>query len=154
MRCPRPFAPAYACARFVRKPGKCALRFPMAGRQFMDLHSAGLLTPALHAQTLSGIQGTVTDQAGLPIPNASVIITNKDTGVHRDTTTGTVGSYRLTDLNPGTYTVTVEKPGFKSAVQKDVFVQAAVNTTASVVLTVGDARETVEVVAPEISHSN
>ena len=45
----------------------------------------------------------------------------------------------------------MEKPGFKSSVQKNVFVQAAVNSTANIVLTVGDARETVEVIAPEIS---
>jgi hypothetical protein len=108
-------------------------------------------TPALHAQTLSGIQGTVTDQAGLPILNADVTVTNKDTAVRRDTTTGTVGSYRLTDLNPGTYTVTVEKLGFKSSIQKNVIVQAAVNSTANTVLTVGDTRETMEVVAPQIS---
>ena len=57
----------------------------------------------------------------------------------------------ITDLIPGTYTVLVEKPGFKSSVQKNVFVQAAAKSTANAVLTVGDARETVEVTAPEIS---
>jgi hypothetical protein len=151
MRCPRPFAPAHACARFVLNLGNARSAFRWLAASLWTSILLVFLTPALHGQTLSGIQGTVTDQAGLPIPNASVIITNKDTGVHRDTATGTEGSYHLTDLNPGTYTVTVEKPGFKSAVQKDVFVQAAVNTTASVVLTVGDTRETVEVLAPEIS---
>jgi hypothetical protein len=109
-----------------------------------------LSSSALNAQTLSGIQGTVTDQAGLPIPNAEITITNTDTGVRRNTTTGTVGSYRLTDLNPGTYTVIVENPGFKSSIQKNVFVQAAANSTANIVLTVGDARETVEVNASEM----
>src|SRR5437899_2369905 len=78
-----------------------------------------LSSPAVHGQTLSGILGTVTDQAGLPIPNAEITITNTDTGVRRNTTTGTVGSYHLTDLNPGIYTVTVEKQGFKSSVQKN-----------------------------------
>ena len=110
-----------------------------------------LSSPAVHAQTLSGIQGTVTDQAGLPIPNAEITIANTDTGVRRNTTTGSVGSYHLTDLNPGTYTVTVEKPGFKSSVQKNVFVRAAANSTANIVMNVGNARETVEVNAPEIS---
>ena len=110
-----------------------------------------LSSPAVHGQTLSGLQGTVTDQAGLPIPNAEITITNTDTGVRRNTTTGSVGSYHLTDLNPGTYTVTVEKPGFKSSVQKNVFVRAAANSTANIMMTVGNARETVEVNAPEIS---
>jgi hypothetical protein len=110
-----------------------------------------LSSPAVHGQTLSGIQGTVTDQAGLPIPNAEITIANTDTGVRRDTTTGAVGNYHLTDLNPGIYTVTVAKQGFKSSVQKNVFVRAAANSTANIVMTVGNARETVEVNAPEIS---
>jgi len=110
-----------------------------------------LSSSAVQGQTLSGLQGTVTDQAGLPIPNAEITITDTDTGVHRNTVTGSVGSYHLTDLNPGTYTVTVEKPGFKSSVQKNIFVRAAANSTANIVLTVGNARETVEVNAPEIS---
>ena len=105
----------------------------------------------LHAQSLSGIRGTVTDQSGSTISNAKVSIANADTGVRRDTETGTVGSYYITDLIPGTYTITVEKPGFKSSVLKNIFVQAAANSTANAVLSVGDARETVEVTAPEIS---
>src|SRR5215470_10599962 len=123
-----------------------------------ECQAAGLLiclllvsSPPVYGQTLSGIQGTVTDQAGLPIPNAEITITNTDTGVRRNTTTGTVGSYHLTDLSSGIYTVNVEKQGFKSSVQKNVFVQAATNSTANIVLTVGDARETVEVNASEIS---
>src|SRR5260370_1428712 len=71
--------------------------------------------------------------------------------LRRETETGKVGSYYITDLIPGTYTITVEKPGFKSSVLKNIFVQAAANSTANAVLSVGNARETVEVTAPEIS---
>ena len=109
------------------------------------------LSSTLHAQSLSGIRGTVTDQSGSTISNAKVSIANADTGVRRDTETTTAGSYYITDLTPGTYTVTVERAGFKSSVQKNVVVQAAAHSTANAVLTVGDARETVEVIAPEIS---
>ena len=109
------------------------------------------LSSTLHAQSLSGIRGTVTDQSGSTISNAKVSIANADTGVRRDTETTTAGSYYITDLTPGTYTVTVERAGFKSPVQKNVVVQAAAHSTANAVLTVGDARETVEVIAPEIS---
>src|SRR5438552_7225557 len=109
------------------------------------------LSSTLHAQSLSGIVWTVTDQSGSTISNAKVSIANADTGVRRDTETTTAGSYYITDLTPGTYTVTVERAGFKSSVQKNVVVQAAAHSTANAVLTVGDARETVEVIAPEIS---
>jgi len=108
-------------------------------------------TPTLHAQALSGIRGTVIDQSGSAVSNARVSVANTNTGVRRSTETSTAGSYYITDLIPGTYTVTVEKAGFKSSVQKNVVVQAAARSTANAVLTVGDARETVEVIAPEIS---
>ena len=90
-------------------------------------------------------------KAAQPFPGPRVTITNIDTGVRRIIESGSVGSYSITDLIPGTYTVLVEKPGFKSSVQKNVFVQAATKSTANAVLTVGDARDTVEVTAPEIS---
>ncbi len=105
----------------------------------------------MHAQTLSGIRGTVTDQSGLAVSDAKVSVDNEDTGVRRSTQTASAGNYYITDLIPGTYTVTVEKQGFKSSVQKNVSVQAATKSTANAVLTVGDTRETVEVTASQIS---
>jgi len=105
----------------------------------------------LHAQALSGIRGTVTDQNELAVSDARVSVANSDTGVRRNTETNTLGSYYITDLIPGTYSVTVEKPGFKSSVQNNVAVRAATNSTVNVVLAVGDTRETVEVTASPIS---
>src|SRR5712691_3656890 len=151
MRRPGPFAQAHSCVWFALKLGSALSALPWLAASLLTSILLLSSTSTLHAQTLSGIQGTVTDQAGLPIPNAEITITNTDTGVRRNTTTGTVGSYDLTDLNPGTYTVMVEKQGFKYSVQKNVFVQAAANSTANIVLTVGNARETVEVNASEIS---
>ena len=76
---------------------------------------------------------------------------NVDTGVRRNAESSSVGSYYITDLIPGIYTVTVEKPGFKSSVQKNVVVQAGMQSTANATLMVGDVSSTVEVIAPEIS---
>lgn len=108
-------------------------------------------TATLHAQVLSGINGTVSDQSGSAIPNASITIFNIDTGVRRSTESTSVGSYYVTDLIPGIYTVTVEKPGFNSSVQKNVVVQAGMQSTANAILMVGDVSSRVEVSAPEIS---
>jgi hypothetical protein len=151
MRRPGPFPKAPSCASFVPKTRSVRSALPRLAVFLLTPILLASCTPALRAQTLSGIQGTVTDQAGLPIPKAEITINNTDTGVRRNTTTGSVGSYHLTDLNPGTYTVMVEKPGFKSSAQKNLFVRAAANSNANIVLTVGNARETVEVNAPEIS---
>src|SRR5229473_5487884 len=63
-------------------------------------------------QALSGIQGTVTDESGASVPDAAVTVTNNGTGVVTRTTTSSVGSFTVTDLIPGTYTVKIEKQGF------------------------------------------
>lgn len=105
----------------------------------------------LRAQALSGINGTVTDPSGVAIPDAKVTITNNDTGVSRTAVTSSAGTYYITDLIPGAYTVKVEKPGFKSFVQKGVYVQAGTQSTANASLVLGAVTETVEVYASEIA---
>src|SRR5256885_9014315 len=76
----------------------------------------------LLAQALSGITGTVTDSTGAVVADAKVTITNNATGVVRTVATSSAGTYTITDLIPGTYTVSVEKTGFQTALTKGVVV--------------------------------
>src|SRR5690348_511612 len=80
--------------------------------------------PSLFGQATSGITGTVTDTSGAVVSDASVVATNNDTGVVSPTTTSSAGGFTLIDLNPGTYTVRVEKTGFQAFVTKSVVVEA------------------------------
>src|SRR5712671_749196 len=105
----------------------------------------------LRAQALSGINGTVTDPSGVPILDAKVTITNIDTHVARTTVTSSAGTYYITDLIPGAYTVRVEKAGFKTFVQNNVNVEAGTQPTANASLVLGAVTETVEVAASEIA---
>ena len=50
------------------------------------------------------------------MPNAKVTVTNTATSVASHTVTGSSGTYTVTDLIPGTYTVQVELAGFQTAV--------------------------------------
>src|ERR1700733_12237532 len=61
----------------------------------------------LWAQNISTAQlnGTVHDQTGAVIPNATVTITDDSKGFSRTTTTDAQGNYRLLLLPPGTYSV-------------------------------------------------
>jgi Carboxypeptidase regulatory-like domain len=104
-----------------------------------------------HGQALSGILGTVTDSTGAVVGGASVIITNRDTGVATHITTSAVGTYSVTDLTPGTYSVRVEKSGFKVALFSDVRVNVATKTTADAVLQTGGATDVVEVVGSGVA---
>jgi len=70
---------------------------------------------AAHAQFKASIQGTVMDPQGTAVPGAKVTIANQDTGVSRDTVASGEGFYRIGELPPGKYSVTVEAPGFKQA---------------------------------------
>jgi outer membrane receptor protein involved in Fe transport len=58
------------------------------------------------------VHGTVTDPSGAVVPNATVTLTNNGTGQARTTQTASNGSYTFTNLQPGSYTVTAEGPGF------------------------------------------
>src|SRR5260370_40639848 len=68
--------------------------------------SAGLRT-----QGLTGITGTITDDSGAVLPNASVTETNPPTNLGHKAVTTSEGTYVITDLIPGTYPVKVDTSG-------------------------------------------
>ena len=111
-----------------------------------------LIAPVrVQAQALSGMNGTVTDSSGAVVPGATVTVTNDATGVVTKTATTTAGTYSVTDLIPGTYTVRVEVTGFQAGVVKGVYVDVARRSTANLVLQPGSASEKVEVTASAIT---
>ena len=109
------------------------------------------IAPQVPAQTLSSITGTVTDSSGGSTPNAKVTITNVATGVAKTATVGSAGTYVVTDLIPGTYTVRVELPGFQTAIMNGVGVEVGKASTVNAVLQAGDVTQTVEVRADVIA---
>ena len=68
-------------------------------------------------ETRGSIVGTVTDAQAAVIPGAAVTVTNVGTNVGVRLTTNAGGYYEAPLLLPGSYTVTVEAPGFKKAVR-------------------------------------
>src|SRR5690242_1525204 len=60
------------------------------------------------------IVGTVTDTTGAAVPNASITITNTDTGIARTIASGDDGQYVAPDLHIGNYVVRVQATGFKA----------------------------------------
>jgi carboxypeptidase family protein/TonB-dependent receptor-like protein len=105
------------------------------------------LVTSAHAQFKAGIQGTVMDPQGNAAPNAKVTVTNQDTGLVRDTVASAEGFYRISELPPGKYTVTIEAPGFKTSTSKDVVVEAEQTRGFDVTLQVGAITEQVTVTA-------
>src|SRR4051812_2513376 len=75
-----------------------------------------LATASWAQSTIStgSIQGTVTDQSGAVVPNATVTITNNATGQVITKSSSGTGTFNSGTLNPGPYTVKFENKGFQS----------------------------------------
>jgi len=69
----------------------------------------------LQAQNSRGtILGHVEDPSGAAVPDAKVTVRNNNTGVANEFTTGPAGDFTFVNLNPGTYSLAVEKAGFRA----------------------------------------
>jgi protocatechuate 3,4-dioxygenase beta subunit len=102
----------------------------------------------------SSISGSVTDPNGAIVPGASVTITNTATNQSITTTTGSDGSYQSSTLTPGTYSVTINSPGFKRHRIENVVVGGSWPSHANAELQVGNVSETVTVVARDQAQLN
>lgn len=107
---------------------------------------------ALTAQaqlTRGSIAGTVSDNSGGVIAGAQVTITNAATNSARTTTTNDAGFFSAPALEPGVYTVKIEKTGFEALEVREVSVRTAQETTFNPQLKVGAVSAVVEVTASQ-----
>ncbi len=91
------------------------------------------------------LRGTVTDPNGGVVAGATVTAKNGATGATTPTTTNGEGQFQISNLVPGTYSVTVEQAGFSKKTTTDVTVGLGTITDLSVALAVGTPAETVTV---------
>ena len=107
------------------------------------------LTATARAQFRAAVQGTVTDASGAVVPAATLTLRNNETGRVQTAESGDEGFYRISELPPGNYTLTVEKAGFKKTTFENVVVNAEQVQGLDVVLTAGEVAETVTVTADQ-----
>ena len=89
----------------------------------------GIAAPAAAQDVTTGLlTGNVVDEAGNPIPGATVTISNPARGSDRTVTTSSQGSFTASQLQPGTYSVLVEAPGYTPTRSDNVNVQLGGNT--------------------------
>ena len=91
------------------------------------------------------IQGTVKDATGAVVANAKVTARNPGTNVSRDTTTNDEGYYRIINVPPGDYEITVEASNFKKAVIPRITVTVGQAATVDVALELGQLTESVTI---------
>lgn len=111
------------------------------------------LAPAAFSQTTGSatLRGTIRDAAGAVVPNATVTITSNRTNAERKLTTSDEGIYAFASLDPGSYTLKVEAPNFKTSLQTDLVLSPSDTRGADVVLEAGGASETVTVTAESVT---
>ena len=100
-------------------------------------------------QQLTGtLSGTTVDSTGAVVANAKVTMKNELSGDIRTTVSNSTGYFSITAIQPGTYTVTIEAPGFKLWKQAGIgFAQGDNRNLPQIALQVGAATETVEISA-------
>ena len=110
------------------------------------LLALAILAPlAIQAQTKGSLSGTVTDPTGAIVPGANVTLRNNATGAAQTATTADNGVFNFINLEPGTYTVTVENAGFKKAVATNIVVNVNTPAQVTIALEAGQVSETVTV---------
>ena len=96
----------------------------------------------------ASLVGVILDGQGLPVPGARVTATNSETGAIRAGSTSREGTYALSYLPPGRYSVTVTARGFRTFRETEILLETAEVRRLTVRLEVGNLEEKITVEAP------
>ncbi len=125
---------------------KSFARVILSGVLLGALSCLGVVCSGFAQSTTQGaIGGTVYDATGAVVPGATVTAHNTGTNAERSITTDNSGYYRLTNLQPATYTLTVTAQGFQTYQATGVIVQVGGITEISPHLAVGAVATMIEV---------
>ncbi|HKG61275.1 MAG TPA: TonB-dependent receptor [Pyrinomonadaceae bacterium] len=110
---------------------------------FLMLVAALLATSTALGQSTATVQGTVTDSKGAVLPNATVVVRNKNTATERTTQADTEGNYQVAALPVGVYQVEVRVQGFKTQIADQVTLEVAKTVVQNFQMDVGAISEQV-----------
>jgi hypothetical protein len=119
----------------------------MKATSYLPLFLAVLLSSSVVAlgQTTGTISGTVTDEKGAVINNATVTARNVERNISRNLQTGSDGNYRFENLPVGPYEVTVEATGFSKYIQSGITLILNQNAVVDVSMKPGGVQEVVNI---------
>jgi hypothetical protein len=149
-------------AQWLPHSDRCLCALYCGGRSFFTALLLGAIllgvagSPRVQAQTSYGtVVGTVIDSTLANVLGATVTLKNDGTDAAEVTRTGNGGTYSFINLNPGSYSLSVSQPGFKSSTRSQVEVQIGGATRVDVMLQIGDVAQTVTVTgAPNDLHTD
>ena len=107
--------------------------------------AATVCIASAHAQFRASIQGTVTDTTGAAIPNASLTLTDTDTGRVQSGTSNASGTFNFSSLAPDHYSLSASAAGFRQQLIQNLTIIPEQANAVNVQLAVGDTGTTVNV---------
>ena len=159
--------PFSCCGNGISLPGKdedgrSIQAQSISGRERMSVVSLATVVLTIFLLTIypastraqavwGGINGYVTDSTGAVIPQATVVVTDEQTGVETKVVTDAAGFYDVTHLNPSQYSVSVNVTGFKGFKREHLILTVASTIRVDCALQTGSAEQTITVnAAPPI----
>jgi len=103
--------------------------------------------PYLALAQEAGIVGTITDQSGAVVSEATVTAKNLATGGSHQTSTNNVGQYTIPNLKVGVYEVSIDKEGFRRGVIEQVKLEVQLISRVDFTLQLGQTADEVRVTA-------
>ena len=119
----------------------------MIARVLLAAAGAALLASVVQAQNPRGsLRGTVQDATGARVASARIVVQAVDSSLRREVASEDRGEFRLDDLLPGAYSITVSAAGFAPA-QADVVIAVATVRDVAVTMKPSAVQQTVNVQA-------
>src|SRR2546421_457790 len=135
-------------SRSLDKWFRASMRVLLASVTVLMVVSAAMA----QAQSNAGdLQGTVRDPNGAAVPNASITARNTGTNIAREATSNDDGYYKIVNLPPGQYKVTVKATNYKTALIPALTLTVGQTAVQDVPLEVGDVTATVTVTTAPVN---
>lgn len=124
--------------------------------KILTLLLISLLVPLAAQNIRSTVTGRITDASSAAVPATTVTITNTDTNQKRTVKSTGTGDYVLPQLEPGPYTLTAEREGFRREVVRKIVLETGQDVRVDISLKIGAVTESIEVeaTAPLINADN
>src|SRR4030095_6048951 len=100
-----------------------------------------LTTRTIAQENTAELRGRVVDSQDAGIPGVTILVTNEATGIYRQSVSTADGSYFITAIPPGIYTLAAELSGFAKYSRKGVRLDLGRTTTLEIPLSPGGVTE-------------
>lgn len=120
-------------------------------RVFSAFALLSLLAGSVYSQSVTSMNGTVTDPTGAAMPDTAIAITETNTNAQRQAKSDAQGRYLFAGLTPGNYRLLAKKAGFADVSIQNIRLLVSTPATVNISFeTVGAVAQTIEVTASSV----